>query len=239
MTAAFMASLVEAVEAFTIVLAVAAVRGWRPAGLGALAGLLCLGLIVAALSPLLDQVPLHLLQLAIGVLLVLFGMRWLRRAILRAVGVIPVHDEDAAFVAETAELREQALYHNTLLVWFAGLTCFKAILLEGLEVVFVVVAVGAGGRHFWPASFGALAACALVLAIGVVVHKPLSRVPENALKFGVGIMLSAFGVYWTGEGLGIAWPGQDFAIVAFGVLFLITGVSLVSVLRLPAGERVS
>lgn len=237
MTAAFLASLVEAVEALTIVLAVGTVRGWRQAGLGALAGLACLGLIVVVLGPLVDQVPLHLLQLVIGVLLLLFGMRWLRKAILRAAGVIPVHDEAAAFAAEAGELREQALRQETRLVWFAALTSFKAVLLEGLEVVFVVVAVGAAGGHLWSAGFGALTACAIVLVIGVVVHKPLSRVPENALKFMVGVMLSAFGVYWTGEGLGIAWPGEDFAIVAFGVLFLVTGVTLGSALRLAAGEH--
>src|SRR5882672_1818711 len=122
MTAAFLASLVEAVEALTIVLAVATVRGWRPAGLGAIAGLGSLALIVAALGPLLGRVPLNLLQLAIGILLLLFGMRWLRKSILRSAGVIPLHDETAAFAAGTAELREQALRHEARLDWFAGLT---------------------------------------------------------------------------------------------------------------------
>src|ERR1700756_4912264 len=140
-TAVFLASLVEAVEALTIVLAVATVRGWRPAGLGALAGLASLALIVVVLGPLLDRVPLHLLQLAIGVLLLLFGMRWLRKAILRAAGVIPLHDEAMAFATETAELHEQARRHESRLDWLAGLTSFKAVLLEGLEVVFIVIAV--------------------------------------------------------------------------------------------------
>src|SRR5436853_3649889 len=142
-SAAFLSSLVEAVEALTIVLAVGTVRGWRPAGLGALAGLLLLGFIVLALGPLLDRVPLQLLQLAIGVLLLLFGMRWLRKAILRAAGVIALHDEARAFATETAELREQARRHDSRLDWLAGLTSLKAVLLEGLEVVFIVIAVGA------------------------------------------------------------------------------------------------
>src|SRR5712692_5980525 len=152
MTAAFLASLVEAVEALTIVLAAATVRGWRPAGLGALAGLAVLVLIVVGLGPLLDLVPLHLLQLTIGVLLLLFGMRWLRKAILRAAGVIPLHDEAAAFATETAELREQARRHEAWLDWLAALTSFKAVVLEGLEVVFIVIAVGAGRGLLVPAS---------------------------------------------------------------------------------------
>src|SRR6266446_185104 len=142
-SAPFLSPLVEAVEALTIVLAVATVRGWRPAGLGALAGLATLALIVLALGALLDRVPLHALQLAIGVLLLLFGMRWLRKAILRAAGVIPLHDEELAFASGTAALREQA-QHDTRLDWLAGLAAYKAMLLEGLEVVFVVIAVGAG-----------------------------------------------------------------------------------------------
>jgi Ca2+/H+ antiporter, TMEM165/GDT1 family len=163
MTAAFLASLVEAVEALTIVLAVATVRGWRPAGLGALGGLALLVGIVAVLGPLLDRVPLGLLQFAIGILLLLFGMRWLRKAILRSAGVIPVHDEALAFAAETAELRAQARGHALRLDWLAGLTSFKAVLLEGLEVVFIVIAVGTGRGLLVPAGIGALAACLLVL----------------------------------------------------------------------------
>ncbi len=120
--------------------------------------------------------------------------------------------------------------------WMAGLTAFKAVVLEGLEVVFIVIAVGAGRGLLWPAAFGALAACLAVLAIGIVVHRPLARVPENTLKFGVGVMLSAFGVFWTGEGLGINWPGQDIVLVAFAVLFLVTGVIVANVLRRPAVE---
>jgi uncharacterized membrane protein len=233
-SAAFLSSLVEAVEALTIVLSVATVRGWRPAGLGALAGLASLALIVLALGPLLDRVPLHALQLVIGVLLLLFGMRWLRKAILRAAGVIPLHDEAAAFAAGTAVLREHARRHNARLDWLAGLASYKAILLEGLEVVFVVIAVGAGRNLLVPASLGALAACALVAAAGVAVHRPLARVPENTLKFAVGVMLSAFGLFWTGEGLGVPWPGADLAILGFAALLLLVAAAAVRLLRRPA-----
>jgi uncharacterized membrane protein len=239
MTAAFLASLVEAVEALTIILAVATVRGWRPAGLGALAGLVLLVVIVVALGPLLDRVPLHLLQLVIGILLLLFGMRWLRKAILRSAGVIPLHDEAKTFATETAELRDQARRHEARLDWLAALTSFKAVLLEGLEVVFIVIALSAGRGLLGPASVGALAACLLVAGIGLVVHRPLARVPENTLKFAVGVMLSAFGVFWTGEGLGVAWPGADLAIIVFAVLFLAIGRAAVVVARRPSPEALS
>jgi uncharacterized membrane protein len=235
-SAAFLSSLVEGVEALTIVLAVGTVRGWRPAGLGVLAGFVVLTLIVLALGPLLDRVPLHLLQFAIGVLLLLFGMRWLRKAILRAAGVIPLHDETIAYATETAQLREQERQHKARLDWFAALASFKAIVLEGLEVVFIVIAVGAGRGLIIPASVGALAACLLVAAIGLAVHQPLARVPENTLKFAVGVMLSAFGVFWIGEGLGVAWPGEDIAIIAFAALFLVVGLAAVALTRLPRPE---
>jgi Ca2+/H+ antiporter, TMEM165/GDT1 family len=223
-TAAFLASMVEVVEAFTIVLAIATLRGWRPAVLGTTAGLALLAGIVLLLGPLLDRVPVASLQLGIGILLLLFGMGWLRKASLRAAGIIPLHDEDAIFAAETAQLDELARRQQRNLTWVAGIAALKAVLLEGLEVVFIVVAVGAGRGLLVPASLGALAACALVLAIGAVVHRPLSRVPENLLKFGVGVMLSSFGVFWTGEGLGIAWPGQDLALLLFIALFLGAGL---------------
>ena len=235
-SAAFLSSVVEVVEAFTIVLAVATVRGWRPAALGAIAGLALLALIVIVFGPLLGFVPLWLLQLTIGILLLLFGIRWLRKAILRGAGVIALHDEELAFAAETAELREQARRQAVRLDWLAGLASFKAVVLEGLEVVFIVIAVGAGRGLVVPASLGALAACALVLVIGLFVHRPLARVPENTLKFAVGVMLTAFGVFWVGEGLGVPWPGEDLAIPAIAVLFLLSALAAVRALRRPAVE---
>jgi Ca2+/H+ antiporter, TMEM165/GDT1 family len=166
-------------------------------------------------------------------------MRWLRKAILRAAGVLPLHDETQTFATETAALRQQARHHEKRLDWFASLACFKAVLLEGLEVVFIVIAVGAGRGLVGPASIGALAACALVIAIGFVLRRPLARVPENALKFAVGVMLSAFGVFWTGEGLGVPWPGQDLAILGFAALFLTVAVSAVALIRRPTSETSS
>ena len=230
-SAAFLSSLVEAVEALTIVLAVGTVRGWRPAGLGAVAGLALLALIVLALGPLLDRVPLNLLQLAIGILLLLFGMRWLRKAILRAAGVIPLHDEAIAYATETAQLREQASLDNARLDWLAALASFKAVVLEGLEVVFIVIAVGAGRGLIIPASVGAIAACLLIAGVGFAVHQPLARVPENALKFVVGVMLSAFGVFWIGESFGVDWPGKDIAIIVFAALFFVVALGTVALTR--------
>ena len=235
-SAAFLASAVEVVEAFTIVLAVGTFSGWRPALIGTGAGLAVLAGLVLALGPLLGQISIEVLQLTVGVLLLLFGLRWLRKAVLRSAGIIPLHDEQAIFAEETANLRSEASRRSTGLAWIAGLTAFKAIVLEGIEVVFVVIAVGAARGHLWAAAVGALSACAIVLTIGLLIHKPLSRVPENTLKFGVGVMLAAFGAFWTGEGMRIHWPGQDLAVIAFGVMFLATGLGLSTLLRRPVRE---
>lgn len=218
-TAAFLASIVEFVEALTVVLAVGTVRGWRGALTGAGAALLALLLIVLILGPALTRIPLRAVQLAVGALLLLFGMRWLRKAILRAAGVIPLHDEAAAFAAEAESLRRQAVGG----VWdkVAITTAFKITLLEGLEVVFIVIAVGAGGAGLLiPASLGALAALLLVVLLGIAVHRPLASVPENTLKFMVGVLLSAFGVFWVGEGMGLSWPGSDWSIPGLVAAFL-------------------
>ncbi len=196
--ASFAASFVEAVEALTVVLAVGLARGWRPALAGAAAALAALALMVAVLGPLIGEIPIRALQAVVGVLLLLFGLRWLRKAILRSIGVIALHDEDEAFARETRELTEAERRRSNGLDWIAGVTSFKAVLLEGVEVVFIVIAVGAGGL-LWLAGTGALAACAVVAGIGAAALGPLSRVPENALKFGVGVMLSAFGLFWSGE----------------------------------------
>ena len=135
----------------------------------------------------------------------------------------------------TEELRDQARQHETRLDWLAGLASFKAVVLEGLEVVFIVIAVGAGRGLVGAASLGALAACLVVAAFGVVIHHPLERVPENTLKFAVGVMLSAFGVFWTGEGLGVLWPGEDLAIVAIAALFLLVALAAVALTRPRVG----
>ncbi len=228
--ASFAASFVEAVEALTVVLAVGLARGWRPALTGAAAALVALALIVAILGPLMSVVPIRALQFVVGVLTLLFGLRWLRKAILRAVGVIALHDENAAFARETRELsevRREAYGFD----WIGGVTAFKIVLMEGVEVAFIVIAVGAGRGLLWLASAGALAACIAVAAIGAAVHQPLARAPENALKFAVGVMLSSFGLFWTGENLGVGWPGGDAAILAFILLFLAVAFGLVALLK--------
>jgi uncharacterized membrane protein len=236
MAAAFAAALVEIVEAFTIILVVATLRGWRPALLGTAAALALLGAATLVFGPLIGRIPIEVLQLVIGVLLLLFGMGWLRKAALRAAGVIPLHDEAAIFARETSDIAAETKGHADTANWIAGIAAFKAVLLEGLEVVFIVIAIGAGNNMLWPASLGALAATVLVLCVGAFLHKPLTRVPENALKFGVGVMLSAFGLFWTGEGLGIDWPGGDAILFAFAALFLVTGLAAA---RLRRGSEAS
>lgn len=228
LSASFLGSFVEVVEAFTIILAVGLSRGWRPAA-GTMLALLSLAGMVIVLGPLLSLVPLDLLRFAVGVLLILFGMRWLRKAILRASGFIALHDKEKAFAEETDILKQQA--QDRRADFLAGLAAYKAVLLEGVEVVFIVIAVGAGHGLTGYASVGAVAAVLLVLAIGVVVHRPLSQVPEHALKFVVGLMLSSFGVFWTGEGLGAAWPGADAALLGIAALFTATALMATKVLR--------
>jgi Ca2+/H+ antiporter, TMEM165/GDT1 family len=228
--AAFVASLVEAVEAFTIVLAVGTVRGWRPALIGSFAAFGVLAFLVAVLGPLLGRMPLHVFQFIVGVLLLLFGMGWLRKALLRYLGVIPLHDEEATFASETVNLSQETALQSRG-DWIAGITAFKAVLLEGLEVAFIVIAVGSGRGLLLPASIGALAACLLVVFLGVLLRRPLARVPENTLKFGVGVMLSAFGVFWTGEGLGVQWPGGDLVLFVFALGFLLVALGSVALLR--------
>jgi len=226
--AAFLASLVEFVEALTIVLAVGTVRGWRPALGGAALGVAALALLVAVLGPALSRVPLRSLQLAVGVLLLLFGARWLRKAILRGAGRLALHDETAAFAKETAALRGAADLA-------ALMTAFKAVLLEGLEVVFIVIAVGATGDLLLPATLGAAAAFLVVLALGLALHRPLARVPENTLKFLVGAMILSFGLFWTGEGLGLAWPGEDWSIPILVLAWIGLGLALVHIVK-PRGQ---
>jgi len=236
-TAAFLGSFVEVVEAFTIVLAVGLSRSWRPAFTGTGIALLVLAALVALFGPLLTLIPLHALQFAVGVLLMLFGLRWLRKAILRAAGFIALHDEAKAFDKETELLRQQAADRHA--DYLAGLAAFKAVLLEGVEVVFIVIAVGAGHGMTLYASFGALAALIAVLAIGLAVHRPLAQVPENALKFVVGLMLTSFGVFWIGEGLDAEWPGADLAILAILAVLAVASLVMVRWLRsgaLPAGS---
>lgn len=224
-SAAFLASLVECVEAATILLAVGVVRGWRPALAGLAVGLLALAALVLALGPALARLPEQALQLFVGLLLLLFGMRWLRKAMLRGAGIIPLHDEDAIFRSETANLRLARAGERWGMDPAAFVTAFKAVLLEGVEVAFLVLAVAAGSPALiMPAAIGALAAAVLVAVVALAVHKPLAQVPENTLKFTVGVLISAFGIFWTGEGLGIAWPGHDLALLAIVAAVLLVAL---------------
>lgn len=232
--AAFLGSLVEVVEAFTIVLAVALTRGWRPALIGSALALALLVLIVLIFGPALALVPIKLLQFIVGVLLILFGLRWLRKAILRAAGWIALHDEAAEFDKETRALSSLAADRRA--DYLAGLAAFKAVLLEGVEVVFIVIAVGTAHDLTLWAGVGALAAVVLVLLVGLALHRPLVRVPENTLKFVVGLMLSSFGVFWTGEGLGADWPGADLALLWIFAIFVIFSLGAVRLLTKPMTE---
>jgi uncharacterized membrane protein len=229
MMAGFLASLVECVEALTIVLAVGATRGWRPALRGTAAGLAALALLALALGPTLALAPLPALQTVIGVLALLFGLRWLRKAILRAAGRLALRDEAAAYARETQALR------GNIDGALAAITAFKAVLLEGLEVVFIIIAAGAGGGGTLAAGLGAGLAFVLVAGLGVALRRPLAAVPENSLKFIVGIMMSSFGVFWTGEGMGVDWLGGDLAIPALMAGWAVLALCLVRVsARVPA-----
>ncbi|MEO7052831.1 MAG: hypothetical protein ABI128_14310 [Rhodanobacter sp.] len=232
--ASFLASLVECVEALTVVLAVGATRGWRSALSGSAAGLVVLLLIVALLGSALTRVSLVDIQLGVGALLLLFGMRWLRKSILRVAGVLALHDEAAIYNREMQVLGRAA---DTVQTWdkLALATAFKITVLEGVEVVFIVLAIGAGGAGLLlPASVGALAALLVVAALGAVVHRPLARVPENTLKFVVGVLLCAFGTFWTGEGMGYTWPYRDLAIVGLIAGWLLAALLAVRLCGGPA-----
>lgn len=232
--AAFLASLVECVEAATIVLAVGTVRGWKSAFVGTGLALVALVLLVAALGPALAHLPEQALQLFVGLLLLLFGMRWLRKAILRSAGIIPLHDEEAVFRSETANLRLARATERWGVEPIATATAFKGVLLEGVEVAFLVLAVAAGSPALIvPAALGALAAAVLVTIAAIAVHRPLSRVPENTLKFAVGVIISAFGIYWTGEGLGIEWPGHDLALLGIAAALLAAALAGVRLAAAP------
>ena len=234
-TAAFLASLVEFVEALTIVLAVGTIRGWRSSLIGTAAGVAFLTLLVLLFGPALQHVPLTTLQLIVGILLLLVGMRWLRKAILRAAGVIGLHDENAIYAKEADMLQNEPKPASTL-DFIAVATSFKAVSLEGLEVIFIVIATGVGGMLV-PASLGAAAAGLLVVIVGVIVRHPLARVPENTLKFSVGVLLSAFGVFWIGEGLRFPWLGEDLALIGLLAGFLV--VSAIAVVLAKRRREVS
>jgi uncharacterized membrane protein len=222
--AVFAACVVESVEALTIVLAVGVTRGWHATMRGVLAGLIVLAGLVAALGPALTVIPLNALRLVVGGLLLVFGLGWLRKAILRASGFKGLHDEDAIYQRELGAA-EQARHGGVFGDSYAFTLAFKGVLLEGLEVVFIVLTFGANQHSIPLAAAGALAAVLLVTAAGLALKAPLARVPENTLKFAVGVLLTAFGTFWGVEGAGGGWPGSDVALVPLiaGVLVFALG----------------
>jgi uncharacterized membrane protein len=225
--ATFLASAVEAVEALTVVLAVGVTRGWRSPLIGTGMATLALAAVIIFFGRALALIPLDVLRVVVGTLLLIFGLQWLRKAILRASGYKALRDEAALYEQEIAEARVAGTASRAGMDWYAFTLAFKGVFLEGLEVAFIVLTFGTTQGSIPLAALGAGLALALVAIVGAIVHRPLSRVPENTMKFSVGLMLSTFGIFWSGEGVGVEWPGQDLAIL--GILVFLTLVSLILV----------
>jgi uncharacterized membrane protein len=230
----FLASTVEMVEALTIVLAVGSTRSWRSALTGAAVALVALGVVVAVLGPALTVVPIDALRVVVGSLLLIFGLQWLRKAVLRASGLKALHDEDATYTTEVAHARDAVGTEHAGLDWYSFTVAFKGVLLEGLEVAFIVITFGSAHDAVGWAALGAATALVLVAGVGVIVHRPLSHVPENSLKFVVGVMLTGFGTFWGGEGVGVKWPGNEAALPVVIAFVALVAVGLVRLNRRPA-----
>jgi uncharacterized membrane protein len=236
--AAFLASAVEMVEALTIVLGVGIVRGWRSTLIGAGAATIVLAILVAILGPALSVIPINALRFVVGALLLVFGLQWLRKAILRASGYKALHDEDEAFRSEREQAAAAGDEKKAGLDWYAFTVSFKGVLLEGLEVVFIVIAFGSAQGQLGLAALGAAVAVVVVIAAGVIARGPLSRVPENAIKFGVGLLLTSFGCFWAAEGVGVDWPGDELSLLGVVALFGAASFLLVRALRRQRGRLV-
>jgi uncharacterized membrane protein len=235
---AFLASAVEMVEALTIVLAAGLTRGWRSSLSGVAAATVALAVVVAALGPALTVVPLNDLRLVVGGLLLVFGLQWLRKAILRASGFKALHDEDAIFARELREAETAPREERAGLDWYGFTLSFKGVFLEGLEVAFIVLTFGSTQGSIPLAALGAAGAIVLVAGAGAAARAPLARVPENTMKFAVGIMLTTFGVFWSAEGAGAHWPGGDAAILGVLAGVILWSALLVVLLRRRHGELV-
>lgn len=239
--AVFLACVVEAVEATTIVLAAGTARDWRSAGSGTVAALAVLAVIVAVLGPAVSDIPLTGLRIVVGALLLVFGLQWIRKAILRASGYKALHDEEKLYAEHLAEATGKQARRSFLAPdWYGFTLAFKGVLLEGLEVVFIVLTFGANAKNVGLATIAAGCAVVLVAAAGFAVRAPLARVPENTMKFVVGIMLTSFGLFWGGEGAGAHWPGSDAALLVLIPGIAVFALALVAVLRgnpVPAAER--
>ena len=228
---AFLASAVEMVEALTIVLGVGIVRGWRSTLIGVGAASVVLAVLVAALGPALGRIPIGTLRLVVGALLLAFGLQWLRKAILRSSGYKDLHDEDEAFRQEREQAAAAGNVQRAGLDWYSFTVAFKGVLLEGLEVVFIVIAFGSAEGHLGLAAAGAVAALVVVLVAGLLAKGPLSRVPENTIKFAVGLLLTSFGCFWAAEGAGVNWPGDELSLLGVIAFFVVVSIVLVRVLR--------
>lgn len=231
----FLASAVEMVEALTIVLAAGLTRGWRSSLTGVAAATLTLAVVIAVLGPALTLVPLNALRLVVGALLLVFGLQWLRKAILRGAGLMAQHDEEESFREETAAARAAGSPHEGL-DGYSFTIAFKGVLLEGLEVVFIALTFGANQHRVGLAAAAAAAAVLLVTAIGIAIHAPLARAPENAMKFGVGVMLTSFGIFWGAEGAGAHWPGGDAALLVVVPTVLAFSLGLVQLFRVSTAD---
>ncbi|MGN6758530.1 MAG: COG4280 domain-containing protein [Thermomicrobiales bacterium] len=229
--AAFLASAVEMVEALTIVLAVGVPRGWRSALVGVATATVALAVVVAVLGPALTLIPIDVLRLVVGALLLIFGLQWLRKAILRASGYKALHDEDAIYRRELEDARQAGTVMRAGMDWYAFTLSFKGVFLEGLEVAFIVLTFGSTQGSIPLAAAGAAAALIIVGLVGVLVHAPLSRVPENTMKFAVGVMLTTFGIFWGAEGAGVTWPGGEVLILGVLAFVLLVSFGLVTMLR--------
>jgi uncharacterized membrane protein len=228
----FLACAVEAVEALTIVLAAGTGRHWRSALQGAGAALLVLAVTVGALGPAISLIPLGALRLVVGALLLIFGLQWLRKAVLRAGGLKARHDEAAAYERKVAAAREAGTGGRGMVGdWYAFTLAFKGVFLEGLEVAFIVVTFGNNARDVPLAALGAAAAVVAVAAVGVAVRAPLARVPENTMKFVVGTLLTSFGAFWSAEGAGAAWPGSDAALLVLVPVVAAVALGYTALLR--------
>jgi uncharacterized membrane protein len=230
--AVFLACVVEAVEATTIVLAAGTGRDWRSAGLGVGAALAALAVIVAALGPTVSEIPLRGLRVVVGALLLIFGLQWIRKAVLRASGFKALHDEEVLYARHLADAAGRPARRTALVPdWYGFTLAFKGVLLEGLEVVFIVLTFGSNDHNVGLAAIAAGCAVMLVTIAGLAVRAPLARVPENTMKFVVGIMLTSFGLFWGAEGAGARWPGSDAALLVIIPAVALYAVALVALLQ--------
>jgi uncharacterized membrane protein len=223
----------ELLEAPAIVLAVGVTRGWRDAALGAAGAVVALAAVAGLVGPvLLAALPLSLLRVVVGVALLLFGLEWLRKGVLRLAGRRSPSNSLREYLEEREAMEALPAPEAGRADWPARVVAFKGVLLEGVEVVLIVAALSGGAQGAAPALTGAAVAVAFVVGIGAVVHRPLARLPESHLKYGVGVMLTSFGVFFLAEGLGVHWPGGDAALLY--VLAALVAVSQAQVARVAA-----